>query len=98
MLDWLTTLTNDGITLLRLLVVAVAIFAVVRTFYMTQALVPVLSTVLVAGIAIWAVSPAGITQLENWIGSDASAAPAIVDVGTGDDPGAPVIVTGPVTT
>lgn len=82
MLDWLTTLTNEGIALARIVIILVAIVSVIITYYRTQALVPVLGSVLVAGIAIWAVSPAGITQLENWIGQDANdAAPAVVDVG-----------------
>ncbi|MDH3369073.1 MAG: hypothetical protein OEO17_14630 [Gemmatimonadota bacterium] len=74
MLDWLTGLTNEGITLMRLIVVLIAIVSIATVWYKTQALVPVLGAILVSGIAIWAVSPAGITQLEQWIGSDTAAA------------------------
>ena len=40
----------------------------------------VLGAILVSGIAIWAVSPAGITQLEQWIGSDATAVGALSSI------------------
>ena len=86
MLDWLTGITNDGIALARIVVILVAIVSVIITYYKTQALVPVLGAALVAGIAIWAVSPAGITQLENWIGSDATAAGEPANVLVLDEP------------
>lgn len=72
MLDWLNGIIVEGQSLLRLAVILVAIYAVIATYARTRALVPVLSAVLVAGVAIWAVSPAGLAQLENWIGSDAA--------------------------
>ena len=71
MLDWITNLTQEVITLARIVIVLVAIVSVIITYYRTQALVPVVSAALVAGIAIWAVSPTGLTQLESWIGDDA---------------------------
>lgn len=89
MLDWLTNISNEGIALARVVVILVAIISVIITYYKTQALVPVLGAALVAGIAIWAVSPAGLTQLENWIGSDATAtapvspAPVVVEADGG---------------
>lgn len=89
MLDWLTNISNDGIALARVVVILVAIISVIITYYKTQALVPVLGAVLVAGVAIWAVSPAGLTQLENWIGSDANAgamapAPVVLEIPGGE--------------
>ena len=98
MLDWLTNISNDGIALARVVVILVAIISVIITYYKTQALVPVLGAALVAGIAIWAVSPAGLTQLENWIGSDANAsapispapevleAPVVLEIPGGEPP------------
>ena len=87
MLDWLTGLTNEGIALARIVIILVAIVSVIITYYKTQALVPVLGAALVAGIAIWAVSPAGITQLENWIGQDTAAGPSNSIVVVLDDGG-----------
>ena len=55
----------------------VAIFGVISTYWLTKALVPVLSALLVAGIAIWAVSPAGLSTLEGWIGNETAAPPVL---------------------
>lgn len=82
MLDWLTSIANEGIALARVIVILVAIVSVIITYYKTQALVPVVAAAFVAGIAVWAVSDAGIAQLENWIGSDATTSGAIFPAAT----------------
>ena len=73
MLEWLTTITNEGIALARVVVVLIAIVSIATVWYRTKALIPVLGAILVAGIALWAVSPAGIATIEDWIGQDAQA-------------------------
>ena len=80
MIEWMNDLVAEGIALGRIVIVLVAIMSVIITFYRTQALVPVLSAVFVAGVAIWAVSPAGLAQLETWVGEDTSAAFSVTEL------------------
>ena len=91
MLDWISTLTTEAIGLARLVIVLVAIISVIMTYYKTQALVPVIGAALVAGIAIWAVSPAGIARLEEWIKQDTASAPVVVVI---EDPGVTSVAIG----
>jgi hypothetical protein len=52
-------------------------------WYQTKALIPVLTAVLVAGVALWAVSPAGITTLEQWISEDTAGVIVVVELSRG---------------
>ena len=80
MIDWLTTITQELTTLARLVVILIAVVSVAYVWYQTKALVPTLGSILLAAIAIWATSPAGITQLQNWIGADAAQAQGAITV------------------
>jgi hypothetical protein len=71
MLDWATQMTNQGLVLARLLIALAAVVSVGITFWQTKgALIPTASAAIVAGIAIWAVSPLGMSTLEGWIQKD----------------------------
>jgi hypothetical protein len=70
MIEAFTSLANEAITLARLVGTLVAIVSVLAVWWMTRALIPVIGACLVAGIALFAISPAGMATLEGWIASD----------------------------
>lgn len=72
MIDWASSLVNDGITLLRLIAIAVAILGIVKVWYLTQAFIPTLGAILLSGIALWAISPIGFAWLERRIAEDST--------------------------
>lgn len=72
MIDWASSLVNDGITLLRLVAIAVAIYAILKVWYLTQAFIPTLGAILLSGIALWAISPVGFAWLEQRIAEDST--------------------------
>ncbi|HEX9766470.1 MAG TPA: hypothetical protein VGA36_06880 [Nitriliruptorales bacterium] len=72
MLDFMETLTADAIGLARTVVVLIAIVSVSSVWWRTRALVPVLGSILVAGIALWAVSPGGLSWVQERVGDDSS--------------------------
>ena len=91
MLDWLTAMTTEATALMRGVVVLIAIATIAIVWYQTKALVPVLSSVLVAAVALWAVSPAGITQIEQWIGNDSTRAIGPILDDSDPDPDEPIL-------
>lgn len=72
MIDWASGFVNDGITLLRLVAIAVAIYAILKVWYLTQAFIPTLGAILLSGIALWAISAPGFAWLEQRIAEDST--------------------------
>jgi hypothetical protein len=80
MFDWLEGLVADATDLAQNFAVLVAIASIIMVWYKTKALVPVLAAVLLAGIALWAVSDTGTQTLTNWIGDSTTGAIVVVDL------------------
>jgi hypothetical protein len=83
MIEWAQGTVDQLVTLARAFTVLVAILSIIMVWYQTKALIPVLTAVLVAGVALWAVSPAGIETLKRWISEDTAGVIVVVELGRG---------------
>lgn len=70
MLEFAEGLAVQGIDLVRLFMVLAGIVIVLLTLIRTRALMPVLGTVLLVAIALWAVSPSGVSWLPERVEED----------------------------
>jgi hypothetical protein len=77
-LNWFNNLVNQGTDLARAAIYLLAIVSVGIVWAQKKAVVPVIATIIVAGIVIWAVSRAGQDNLRDKVGTDAgNAAPVL---------------------
>jgi hypothetical protein len=76
-LNWFNNLVNQGTDLARAAIYLLAIVSVGIVWAQKKAVVPVLATIIVAGIVIWAVSRAGQDNLRDKVGTDANSAPVL---------------------
>ncbi len=80
MLDFLNNMAGDAIGLARTVAVLIAVVTVGAVWMSTRALIPVLASILLAAIALFAISPQGVAWLQQRISDDAtktsSSAPA----------------------
>lgn len=77
MVDFLTGLSGEVLTLVRAVLLVGAVFVIGSTWFRTKALIPTLGSLLVAGVVLWSTSDAGLARLQTWIGQDAAYGPAL---------------------
>jgi uncharacterized membrane protein YesL len=70
MIEFADSLIDSGLALARAAMVLIAVVTVAGVWWRTKALIPVVSAVIVAAIALWATSPAGVSWLKDRIESD----------------------------
>lgn len=70
MIDFVDNLISSGMDLARAAIVLIAVVTVASVWWRTKALVPVVSSLLVAAIVIWGTSPAGVAWLKGRIDQD----------------------------
>lgn len=88
MLEFLTELANDAIGLARTVAMLIAVGSVVLVWISTRALVPVLAAILMAAIALFAISPAGLGWLQDRVAEDAERIVESAPAGPRDRPAA----------
>jgi hypothetical protein len=85
MFEWMTGAIDQMVTLARAVAGLVAVVSIIVVWFQTKALIPVLAAILLAGIALWAVSEAGFATLQRWISQDTAGVVVVSEIGLGVD-------------